>query len=60
VLREGNIIEWVEAFVIYEGVIHTLGDDVEVVDSLWEWGGDIEIPVGGTISNHNTLKVDSL
>ena len=39
---------------------HTGRNDVEVVDNFWERGRDVEIPIGSSISNDETLKRQSL
>lgn len=67
-LKQGIALSWagvisqvVEVVRAVEAVIlvqQALWDDVKVVQSLWESGEDVEVPVGGTVSNHESLKVD--
>lgn len=50
-------VEVVVALVGFEVVQQTWGDDVEPSHSLGEAGLHIEVPVGGTVSDHKALKV---
>ena len=53
-----HIVEVSSATLLLPVSEQTLLDDLEVSKSLWERGPNIVAPVGSSISNHGTTKVD--
>ena len=57
VRRRCHIVEGVHAVIAFVGVKEWLLNQVEMVQNIWERGVYVDVPLGGTITNNETLKI---
>jgi hypothetical protein len=55
--RRLQIVEIVDAIVVFVLIKKWLLNQVEVVHHIWEGRGDIHIPLGSTVTHNEALKI---